>query len=107
MKRLLDTDISGMKTWHEYDAATETTIITHTDDVEPLLDMCKADANHADRKLDNMTHVASVPPSIQMEWYVKHNVKMWDRNDAGAVNRLLDGPYKHLKRLPIQLGNYR
>lgn len=108
MKRLLDIDpLSGMKTWHDYDEATETTIITYTDDVEPVLDACKEDSNHASRKLDNLTHVASVPPSIQMEWFAKYGVRMWDQNHKGRVNRLLDGPYKHLKRLPIMLGNHQ
>lgn len=107
MKRLLDFDpLSGMKTWHEYDAATQTTIITYSGDSQGVLDQCKEDANHADRKLGDMAHVARVPPEIQMEWFVKHGVKMWDKNHRGAVNRLLDGPYKYLKRLPVTLGNY-
>jgi hypothetical protein len=54
-----------------------------------------------------MAHVARVPPEVQLEWFVKYAVAMWDKNHRGAVNRLLDGEYKHLKRLPIQLGNYR
>ena len=105
--RLIDIDpLSGMKTWHDYDAATETTIIRYTDDVEPVLDACKRDANHADKKLGEMAHVASVPPSIQMEWFAKFGVEMWNPDHKKAVSRLLDGAYKHLKRLPIQIGGY-
>lgn len=108
MKRLIDVDpLTGLQTWHDYDPATETTLLTTKQDVEPLLDACKRDANHADRKLGDMAHVASVPPSIQLKWFVEHGVAMWDRNHEGRVRQLLDGEYKFLKRLPIELGNHR
>jgi hypothetical protein len=109
MRRLLDYDpLSGLKTWHDFDPATQQTIIHYEGDSQGVLDQCKEDSNHADRKLgDGLVHVARVPPEIQLEWFVKHGVAMWDPNHRGAVNRLLDGDYKHLKRLPIQIGNYR
>ncbi len=107
MKRLLDFDpLSGMKTWHDFDAATETTIITYEGDSQGVLDQCKEDANHADRKMGDMVHVARVPPEIQMKWYAEHGVAMWNPDHRGAVNRLLDGDYKYLKRLPIHIGNH-
>lgn len=107
MKRLLDFDpLSGMKTWHDFDEATQRTIIQYEGDEQEVLDQCKEDANHASRKLGEMAHVARVSPAIQMEWYGKYGVKMWDKNHRGAVNRLLDGEYKHLKRLPIIIGHY-
>lgn len=105
--RLLDIDpLTGMKTWHAFDAATETTSLTYTQDVEPLLDACKRDNNHADKKLGEMAHVASVPPSVQLKWFVEEGVDMFNPDHKGAVRRLLDGEYKHLKRLPIMLGNH-
>lgn len=107
MKRLLDFDpLSGLETWHDYDEPTDTTIITYSQDVEPLLDACKRDSNHADRKLGEMAHVASIPPSVQLKWWHELGVAVWNKDHAGAVNRLLDGDYKHLKRLPITLGHY-
>lgn len=107
MKRLLDFDpLSGMKTWHDYDDATDTTIISYEGDSQGVLDQCKEDANHADRRLGDMAHVARVPPEIQMKWYHELGVAMWNPAHKGAVNRLLDGEYKYLKRLPIQIGNY-
>ena len=107
MKRLLDFDpVTGMETWHDYDAATETTALTYRQDVEPLLDACKRDNNHADRKLGDMAHVASVPASVQMKWLIEEGVDMLNPDHKGAVRRLLDGSYKHLKRLPIMLGNH-
>lgn len=108
MKRLLDFDpLSGLETWHDYDPSTDTTVITYSADVEPVLDACKHDNNHADRTLgDGMAHVASVPPSIQLKWFVEKGVEMWNPDHKQAVARLLDGEYKHLKRLPIQIGGY-
>lgn len=107
-KRLLDIDpLSGLQTWHDFDPASETTIISYSQDAQPLLDACKHDNNHADRKLGELAHVASVPPSIQLKWKFEHGVEMWNPDHKGAVRRLLDGDYKYLKRLPIQLGNYR
>lgn len=108
MKRLLDTDpLSGLQTWHDYDSATDTTIISYTEDAQPVLDACKHDANHADRKLGDMAHAASIPPSVQLKWFIELGVDLFNPGHAGKVRRLLDGDYKHLKRLPIQLGNYR
>ena len=107
MKRLLDYDpLSGMKTWHDYDESTDTTIISYEGDSQGVLDQCKEDNNHADRKLRPLTHVARVPPEIQMKWYIEHGVAMWNPDHKKAVNRLLDGDYKYLKRLPIMIGNH-
>lgn len=107
MRRLLDVDpLTGLQTWHSYDAANDTTVLTYEQDAEPLLDACKRDSNHADRKMGDMVHAASVPPSVQLKWYVEHGVDMFNPDHRGRVRQLLDGDYKHLKRLPIQLGNY-
>lgn len=108
-ERLLDFDpMTGLKTFHDYDETTETTIIRYEQDVEPILDANKWDQNHADRKMgDGLVHVARVPVGIQLEWFTKHGVCMWDQNHRGRVNRLLDSnEYKYLKRLPIRIGNY-
>lgn len=108
MKRLLDVDpLTGLETWHEYDATTETTVLSYHQDAEPLLDACKRDNNHADKKLGDMAHVASIPPSVQLKWFVELGVDMFNPDHKGRVRQLLDTDYKFLKRLPIQLGNYR
>jgi hypothetical protein len=107
VKRLLDHDpLSGLTTWHNYDESSDTTILTHEQDAQPLLDACKRDSNHADRKLGAIAHVASVPVGVQLEWVTKYGVRMWDPDHKPAVARLLDGEYKHLKRLPIHIGGY-
>ena len=107
MERLLDFDpLSGLKTYHSFDEASETTIIRYEGDSQGVLDQCREDVNHADRRHGEMVHAARVPPEVQLEWYVKYGVRMWDRDHRGKVHRLLDGEYKHLKRLPIIIGNY-
>jgi hypothetical protein len=107
MKRLLDHDsFLGMTTWHEHDEATDTTLLHYRQDVAPLLDACKCDNNHADRKLGDGTHVASIPSSVQLKWLVEKGVNVLNSDHQAAVAKLLDGEYKHLKRLPIMLGGY-
>lgn len=105
-ERLLDFDpLTGLKTFHSYDDSTETTTIRYEQDVEPILDANKHDLNHADRKMGELVHVARVPIGVQLEWYVKYGVRMWDKNHKKAVARLLDSSdYRYLKRLPIQIG---
>lgn len=107
MERLLDFDpMTGLKTFHGYDDTTETTTIRYEQDVEPVLDANKHDLNHADRRMGDMVHVARVPVGVQLEWYVKYGVRMWDQNHKKAVARLLDSSdYRYLKRLPITIGS--
>lgn len=108
-ERLLDFDpLSGLKTFHDYDDTTEQTIIRYEQDAEPVLDANKHDLNHADKKMGDMVHVARVPIGIQLEWLTKYGVQMWNKDHRGAVHRLLDSSeYRYLKRLPIQIGNYK
>jgi hypothetical protein len=107
MKRLLDHDaFSGLTTWHEFDSATDTTLLHYEQEVEPLVDACKRDNNHADRRLGNGAHVASIPSSVQLKWLVEKGVNVLDPNHQAAVAKLLDGEYKYLKRLPIMFGGY-
>jgi hypothetical protein len=107
VKRLVDVDVlTGLETWHDYDAATETTLLHYHQDAQPVLDACKRDVNHSDHKLGEMAHVASVPASVQLKWFAELGVDMFNPEHKGRVRQLLDGDFKHLKRLPIQLGNY-
>lgn len=107
MKRLLDFDpLSGMKTFHDYDDSSDTTIISYEGDSSGVLDQCREDSNHADHRLGDLAHVARIPPEIQMKWFVEKGVAMWNPDHKQAVAKLLDGEYKYLKRLPIQIGGY-
>lgn len=103
MKRLIDFDsLSGVQTWHEYDATEDRTIITETQDVEPLLEMNKAQYNDESFKRrgmkNEMLKVASVPVTVLMEWKTKHGVDAWDKNHTAKIMKLLNDPeYRYLR----------
>lgn len=110
MKRLLDYDeFTGLITWHDYDESTGLTHLTYEQDVEGVLDDNKASANaFSGGRLGEMAHVASIPVSVQLKWLVEKGVDVLNPDHKGAVARLLDdSEWRHLKRLPIQIGNYR
>lgn len=105
MRRLLDVDPSGLKTFHDYDEAEDRTFITYEQDVEPLLDQNKAAANDASGRFGDMVHVASIPPSIQLKWLVEKGVDLFNQDHAQAVAKLLDDPeWRYLKVRNIILG---
>lgn len=108
--RLLDPGHeTGMREWFAHDADSGKNYVRYEQDCAPLLDACKNHNNHADRAMEmrgDMVHAASIPPSVQMKWLVERGVDVWNRDHQCAVNRLLDGEYKHLKRLPIILGDH-
>lgn len=107
--RLLDYDpLSGLRTWHSYDEAEDLTIIRYEQDVEPVLDANKAADNHGEHRKGDMWHVASVPPSVQLKWYVEKGVDLLNPDHKQAVARLLDDPeWRYLKRMPVRLGRTR
>lgn len=108
--RLLDPGHeTGMQEWFMHDAEAGKNYIQYRQDASPVLDLCKRDNNHADKAREmrgDAVHVASVPPGVQMEWFTKYGVEMWNPDHQKAVHRLLDTEYKHLKRLPIWLGDH-
>lgn len=109
MKRLLDFDpLTGLRTFHEYDAETDTTLLHHEQDVSGVLDDNKRADNHGDKPRGDMWHVASVPVSIQLKWLVEKGVDLFNPDHKQAVAKLLDDPdYRYLKRMPIVLGRAR
>ena len=108
MKRLLDYDpLSGLKTFHDYDDTTDTTFISYEQDVEPILDDNKrAEADFSRTgKLGEMVHVASIPVSVQLKWYVEKGVDVLNPDHKQAVAKLLDSAeWSYLKRAPLVLG---
>lgn len=98
---------TGVKLWHAYDDMTDTTLIKHTQDAEPILDWAKARCNDDDqawRGRDNdFWMAATVPIGVQMEWITKHGVDLHNPDHIDGVKRLLNGEYKHLKTAPITI----
>jgi hypothetical protein len=106
MKRLLDHDTeTGLKTWHIFDPVTEETALEYEQDVEPILDANKAAANEASGPMGDMVHVASIPVSVQLRWFVEKGVDVLNPDHKQAVARLLDDPeWRYLKCRNIILG---
>lgn len=99
MKRLLDHDaFTGVTTWHDYDEDTDTTHLTYEQDVEPVLDANKAAANDASGPMGEMVHVASIPASVQLQWYVEKGIDLLNPDHKQAVARLLNSSeWRYLK----------
>lgn len=106
--RLLDFDpATGLETYHEYDAATDTTLLHYRQDVEPILEANKARANAATGPMGEMVHVASIPVSVQLKWYVEKGVDVLNPDHKKAVAKLLDDPdWRYLKCREIIVGGY-
>ena len=105
-RRLLDADpLTGLRTWHEHDAASGRTLIHYTQDVEPLIEANKAAASAATGPAGDIVHVASIPASVQMKWLIEKGVDVLDPDHRQAVARLLDDPeWRYLKTRNIILG---
>jgi hypothetical protein len=108
MKRLLDHDPdTGMTIWHEYDEMTDTTLLHHEQDVEPILEANKRAANDTTGPMGDLAHVASIPVSVQLKWLVEKGVDVLNQDHKQAVARLLDDPeWRYLKCRNIILGGY-
>ncbi len=109
MRRLLDYDqFTGLITWHEYDEATDTTMLHHEQDVQPIIDANKEADNHGGAPKGDLWHVASIPVVVQLKWLTEKGVDVHNPDHKQAVAKLLDDPeWKYLKRMPITLGRTR
>ena len=105
-KRLLDFDpATGMKTFHDFDDATQETRLTYEQDVSTALDANKAAHNDASGPMGDMVHVASIPVSVQLKWMVEKGVDVLNPDHKQAVAKLLDDPdWRFLKVRNIILG---
>lgn len=102
MKRLLDVDpISGQEVWWEYDGHEKRATITHTENVQPALDLAHGlamDENRTKKGIKgDMWHYAKVPATVILEMKQKHGVDFFDKNDWPRVFRLLNTEYSRFK----------
>ena len=99
MKRLLDYDPhSGMSTFHEYHAGTDTTILSTSQDVTANLEWSKGLARDEDYSRKGMKkefwHYAHIPAEIMHKWMVEGI----DVNDTKALIKKANSPeYSYLK----------
>lgn len=98
-KRLLDFDpVTGLLTYHNYDAQTDTTTISYEQDAEPILDRNKAAQNEASGPMGDFVHAASIPASIVLKWRIEKGVDIYNKDHLPAVKRLLNDPeWRYLK----------
>jgi hypothetical protein len=69
-----------------------------------ILDANKAAQNESFDRRDDLWHVATIPPIVEIEWLTKYGVRVKDPDHAPAVKRLLNSSeYAYLKRAPIVL----
>ncbi len=102
MKRLLDYDpLSGIETWHEYDAIAKTTKLHYvpTRDSDPTLDYLTDLANDPEKSRSQIKNnwwlYAHVPDALLMKWHCEEGL---DINDTQAILRKVNSPdYKRLK----------
>ena len=108
MRRLLDYDeITGIRTWHDYDPVTKETTIT-TDYVDntitDVLERNKALYNHDDKgwsPTKEWRRVASIPVSLMHEWLVNEGIDVLNKDHWPAVKRKLNSSdYLYLRTAP-------
>lgn len=100
--RLLGVDsITGLETWHVYDAMEDKTHIEYAQDVGPLMDHCAylrtTDQDDKGMKKSFMLG-AKIPEILKIIWKKKYGIS--DYKDPAywrTVKRLLNGPYKNFK----------
>ena len=108
-KRLIEIDpVSGIKTYHDYDHATNTTFIIEEQDVESILSSNKrleADSSFKQKGIKSeWLKIASIPNSVITKWKVEDGVDVFNPSHRKAVMRKLNDPeYKFLRTAS---GNY-
>lgn len=102
-KRLLSRDpITGLLTYHQYDEATDQTIISYDAPSAPVLERNKILQNDADYTKQGMRsdfwHYADIPVMVQMDWLVNKGVDIMKKEDGKKMFSLLnDRDYAYLK----------
>lgn len=98
-KRLLDHDpLTGLKTFHQYDASSDTTVLSYEADAQPILDRNKALQAENTGPMGDGVLAASIPVGVIYEWMTRYGVNLWDKNHLPGVKRLLNSSeYRWLK----------
>lgn len=94
--------MTGMTVWFDYNELTDEVTLEYEQDIEPLLEANKAQAN--DEELtrqgikQEMWKYASIPNSLQMKWLVEEGLDIFDDNAWPQIFRKLNDPqYAYLK----------
>jgi hypothetical protein len=102
-KRLLSRDpLTGLLTYHQYDDATDETLISYDAPSAPIIERNKTlqnDPDHWKRGVKNdFAHYAEIPVMVQMDWLVNKKVDCLKKEDGKKMFSLLnDRDYSYLK----------
>jgi hypothetical protein len=103
MRRLIDRNpITGEAVWYDFDRATDRAVITHTQDVTPLLDRNKEAANDTDKTRRGIKRdwwkYASIPNVVLIDWKQRLGVDFDNQDHQKKIFQLLNSPdYAYLK----------
>lgn len=100
-RHLLDYNpITGESVYMDY-GQDDKMVLTHTQDVTPIMERCKAWANKESKTdygiKNDMWHYARVPNTVIIEMKQKHGVDFFDKNDWPKVFSLLNTEYRQFK----------
>lgn len=98
--------LTGVYTWFDYEEATDTTILSTTQDVEPILERNKASANDPSKpwRGEDMHHVASIPLAMVEKWLREDGIDVFNRDHWDAVKRKLNSAeYQYLRTSPTRI----
>lgn len=101
-KRLLDVDpMTGLATYHDYDALNKRNVITYEQDISKTVDFSEALANDGEstkRGLkESMLHYAHIPDIVALKMKFEDGVDPFDPNNSRRVFELVNSKYKRLK----------
>ncbi len=103
MRRLIGTDpLTGVSSYHEHDALTDTTTIIHSGDCEPYLEANKKLSNDTEYTKQGFKNgwwkYASIPPAIQVKWLLEKGVDVYNKDHGPEILKLINDPeYRFLK----------
>ena len=102
-RRLIDRDpITGEAVWYEYSHADDSCTITHTQDVDDILDRNIACANDDDKTKRGIKNdfwkYAEIPNIVYVKWLVEKGVDIFNPAHKKEMFKLLNSPeYRYLK----------
>ena len=107
-RRLLDFDpMTGMVTYHDYDALSDETTVSYEQDCQPFIEANKVLQNLPEGYVSNareFRRAASIPNAIIMKWRTEEGIDVLDPADWSAVRRKLNDPdWRHLRTGPGRL----
>ena len=92
--------LTGISLYHEYDEATETTILHYEQpNLDEHLRFNKETANNGTYKADkDFWHVAHFPDIVIMKWKTEYGIDVFSKEDWPKVRQLLNSnEWRHLR----------